>query len=70
VEECFAGGTLLRSATGGWNGGHEVIYEAGGMHGPADCFRVSVDTGNVSVDTGKQLTIFANYTYDIAGRPD
>lgn len=42
---------------------HDVIYEAGAMHGPADCFRESLDTR-------KQLAIFANYTYDIAGRPD
>jgi hypothetical protein len=46
-----------------WNGGHEVIVEAGGMHGPADCIRKSVDTG-------KDLATFANCTEDAPGAPD
>jgi hypothetical protein len=46
-----------------WNGGREVIYEAGGMHGPADCFRVSVETG-------KELASFPNCTFDVPNKPD
>jgi hypothetical protein len=48
---------------GFWNGGHEVVFEAGGMHGPADCYRRSVDTG-------KDIASFPNCTVDEVGAPD
>ena len=46
-----------------WNGGREVIYEAGGMHGPADCFRVSVGSG-------KQLETVPNCTQEPPNAPE
>jgi hypothetical protein len=46
-----------------WNTGHEVVYEVGGLHGPADCIRMSVDTG-------KRIAAFSDCTFGQADAPD